>query len=907
MKDTRVGNGGAVRRPDVQAPGSSPPKQAQTTRAPFAADSAEKCRSGAATDGAQRVVVELLASAGVQVNGANPWDLKVNDPAFFRRILRDPDLQIGVTYMDGLWDCAAIDQLTERLTGSRVRAKLMEPAVLCQAPLAVAEAGARKTFRYLRDALTNRQTIARSTKVAKEHYDVGNVLYSHQLGPTMAYTSGVFAPGYTLEDAQNAKHDLLCRKMGLKPGDRVLDIGCGFGGFARYAAKHYGARVVGLTISNEQLKAARALSEGVGDVSFMYSDYRDIPKRFPKDHFDHVVSIEMIEAVGAHNLHAYFDCAQSCLKRGGTFALQAICDKNDVYGSNAWFSEYIFADGCAPSRGQVDTAAADWFGGAEDVHRITDSYDKTLMAWHDNFTRAWPELAGDYGDRFKRMWDFYLLSIAGGFRSERMNVDQVVYRKGGPDASRESVRELPSRAKLDALRATPEQADAIKRCVAAVTEQTKYIARMAAPKPSLPAQALDPGARICVIGAGPSGLSVASELRARGYANVVVLEASERVGGKSYTVDIAGRPHDLGATMGVPYMYDDVVRLGEASSARATAFPPQVQYDLTTGTKRAPRTFSETAAFYAGALQYIATNMRFRAKSDGNLEVPHEDLAEPFGIVAERYGFSAVGSALDTYLTGYGYGFPASTPAVFGFRMLGPKAIVGAASGELLMWENGTTPIWEGVAKDLDVRLNTPVLGIDRSGVRPMVETATGKTAYDRVVVACDPSQAVSVLDASSEERQVFSLIKHMPYSTFACRVRGLAEGRAEVGYLRENMLEDRAGHPMAWIKRYADDDVFVFHLFAPEALSDDAVMAKIREDMGKLGATKVELVEARRWKFFPHVDGDAMRCDRFFERARNLQGERGTFYANEALSMSTMADVNAFAKRIAEQVASSG
>ena len=852
-------------------------------------------------------MTDLLASVGVRINGPNPWDIKVNHPSFYTRILRDPDLQIGVTYMDGLWDCQAIDQLTDRLTGGQVRAKLLEPETLLRTPVLLAEAALRKTARLLRDVLTNRQTVSRATKVAKEHYDVGNVLYGHQLGPTLAYTSGVFAPGYTLEDAQNAKHDLLCRKMGLKPGDRVLDIGSGFGAFARYAAKHYGAHVVGVTISNEQLKAARALSKDVPGVSFMYSDYRDIPKRFPKDHFDHVVSIEMIEAVGAHNLKEYFDAAQACLKQGGTFALQAICDKRDVYGSNAWFSEYIFADGCAPSRNQVDTAAADWFGAPEDQHRITDSYDKTLMAWHENFTRAWPSLQGDYGDRFKRLWDFYLLSIAGGFRSERMNVDQVVYRKGGRDTTREPVRELPSRAKLDALRATPEEAAAIETCLATVTERTKYVARMAAPKAEAPARPLAHDASICVIGAGPSGLTAARELAAKGYTNVVVLEASERVGGKSFTVDLAGRSHDLGATMGVPFMYDAVVKLGEEHGVRTAAFPAQVHYDLATGKPRAGRTFRETAAFYAGALQYVATNLAYRAKSSGNLEVPHEDLAEPFAILAHRHGFAGVGAALDTYLTGYGYGFPASTPSVYGFRMLGPKAIAGAGSGELLMWENGTTPIWEGVAKTLDVRLSTPVVGIDRSGPKPVVTTTAGKTAYDRVVIACDPSQALGVLDASQEEQQVFSLIKHMPYSTFACRVRGVADGRAEVGYLRENMLEERQGHPMAWIKRYPDDDVFVFHLFAPEGMSDDEVMAKIRGDMAKLGATSVDLVEARRWKFFPHVDGDAMRCDKFFERAKNLQGERGTFYVNEALSMSTMADVNDFARRIAEQVATSG
>ena len=372
----------------------------------------------------------------------------------------------------------------------------------------------------------------------------------------------------------------------------------------------------------------------------------------------------------------------------------------------------------------------------------------------------------------------------------------------------------------------------------------------------------------------------------------------------------AGQHGVATATICARYGMQCVVYMGSEDIKRQSPNvyrPQQVQYDLATGGPRPRKTFSESAALYAGALQYIATNYAHRKKSGADLEVPDEELAEPFGILADRHGFSATGATLDTYLTGYGYGYPRSTPAVFGFRMLGPDSIVGAASGELLMWENGTTPIWEGVAKDLDVRLGVRVQGIDRSGERPVVTTSEGASTFDRVVVACDPIEALGFLDASAEEQQLFAHVKHMPYSTFACRVRGVSEGRAEVGYLRENMTEGRQGHPMAWIKRYADDDVCVFHLFAPEDMADDEVVTKIREDMEKLGATDVELVKAMRWKFFPHVDGDAMRCDRFFERAKNLQGEKGTFFANEVLSMSTMANVHQFAKTIAERVAHSG
>ena len=208
---------------------------------------------------------------------------------------------------------------------------------LWRTPGAVGTALARNGYRYVLDLITNRQTRTRSRTVAEEHYDAGNELYREMLDPTMTYTSGVWAPGYTLEDAQNAKYDLLARKLGLKPGERVLDIGSGFGGFARFAAKNYGVQVTGITISVEQLKAARALSAGVPGVEFLYSDYRDLPHRFAPGTFDHAVSIEMIEAVGPKNLPDYFRAVDSVLKDGGRFAIQAIASNRDVVNSNPWF------------------------------------------------------------------------------------------------------------------------------------------------------------------------------------------------------------------------------------------------------------------------------------------------------------------------------------------------------------------------------------------------------------------------------------------------------------------------------------------------------------------------------------------------------------------------------------------
>ena len=856
--------------------------------------------------GAKRNVLELLAKADIRVGGDRPWDIQVHDEAFYGRVLSDPTLQLGETYMDGMWDSAQIDGVTTRLMSNQVRKELTDPKLLARTPLKIANALFMNSFRYVRDAITNRQTRTRSTTVAEEHYDAGNELYRRMLDPTMTYTSGVFAPGYTLEDAQNAKYDLLCRKLDLKPGDRVLDIGCGFGGFARFAAKHYGAEVVGITISVEQLKAARALSSEVEGVEFHYSDYRDIHHRFGDNAFDHVVSIEMIEAVGHKNLNDYFNAAQASLKEGGRFAIQAIAENVDKVNSNPWFSKYIFHDGVAPSRNQVDRGAAPYFGPPSDVHRITSDYDKTLKAWNAQFQEAWPDLQAEYGDRFKRMWEFYLLSVAGGFRSETMQLDQVVYTKGDAPKStpvQEPVRELPSLDRVRSMRASDSDIQRTKETIAELEAQKLQAAAKAQKVGER--EPLSKDERICIMGAGPSGLTVAKELKEMGFTNVTVLEQSDTVGGKSHTRNIGGRSHDLGATMGVGFKYDGVAQYAAEAGVKTVPFPKQVHYSLDSGAPEKPKTWGEWGRHVMEALRYTIHNTRLGGLE--GLEVPPDELADPLPVVMKRKGFQEFGKSIDTWVTGYGYGDGETTPAVFGYRMLDMRAIAGGGAKKTLMWKDGTTPIWSGVAKDLNVELNAPIRSVVRGEDEVQVYVGEEKAprVFDRLVVAADPKIAMNVLDATPEEQALFSKIKHMPYSTFACRVKGISEGKAEVSYIRENMTMDRVGHPMAWIKRYDDDDVFVFHLFAPKSMSDEEVMAKITADMKKLGATDVSLEDSRRWDFFPHVDSDTIRVDNFYERALAQQGEKRTVYANELMSMSTMADTVRYGKKVAARLAS--
>lgn len=859
--------------------------------------------SGTRTERAKANVERVLAVADIEIGGSRPWDIQVHDERFYTRVLSDPDLQLGETYMDGLWDCAAVDEMCARLMATDAKKELLAVPALLETPGLLTRAWATQTFRNLRDSVLNRQTRTRSPKVAKEHYDAGNELYRRMLDATMTYTSGVYGEGFDLQDAQNAKYDLLCRKLDLKPGDKVLDIGCGFGGFARFAAKNYGAEVTGITISGEQLKAARALSEDVDGVTFEHCDYRDLPLKFEAGTFDHVVSIEMIEAVGQKNLHPYFESASAVLKDGGRFALQAIASNKDVVNCNTWFSKYIFHDGVAPSRNQVDKAASTSFGGPADVHRITPHYDQTLLDWHDGFTDAWPDLAGDYSDRFKRMWDFYLRSVAGGFRAEELQLDQVVYVKGGAPEGIEPIRELPTRKQLDGWRATEAEEATTKAKIDQLEAKRQHVNEVLA-TPKVEKGALPKDARICVLGGGPSGLTVAHELKQLGHTNVVVLERDDEVGGKSHTVSIEGRPHDLGATMGVSGKYRDVVAFADEVGVETVQFPDEVNYDLGAGGPAQPRSRGEQARLMLEAVRYAIGNTLQGGLS--GIEVPDESLADPFPVVTRRQGLNEFQRTMDTYLTGYGYGDPKTTPAIYGYRMLDLRAVAGARKPRL-MWEDGTRPIWRGLAEGMDVRTGQEVVDVDRSGDKVKVKVAGQDSAmeFDRLVVACDPKAALSMLDASYEERDLFGQVQHMPYSTFACRVGGIADGKSEVGYLAENMDLERMGHPMAWIKRHADDDVFVFHLFAPEGMSDAEVMKKIDGDMKQLGATNVELVDSRRWDFFPHVSGDSMRLEKFFERAAHLQGQSNTVYANEALSMSTMADVAGYAKKVAQRLSS--
>lgn len=359
----------------------------------------------------------LLSSAGIATDGKRPFDIVVRDPRIFSRIFWTGMLGLGDGYVDGQWDCASVDQFIDRTARADVGSRLGYFI---------------ETLQALRDRLFNLQSVRRAFVVGERHYDLGNELYAEMLGPTMGYSSGYYRDGaQTLDEAQYAKFDRICRLLKLKPGMRVLEVGCGWGTFAQYAAENYSVSVVGISVSREQLKFADE-HKGTLPIEFHLVDYRNMPTSW-RASFDAVVSVEMIEAVGVKNFRTFMSTIAEALKPGGTFMMQVIVGSGIP---DSWISTRIFPNGVLPSIRQIAVAIENLFD-IEDVESFGEDYDRTLMEWHARFEKAWPtiKLMRDekgilrYDERFRRMWHYYLLLCAGGFRSRKFYVSQMLMSK----------------------------------------------------------------------------------------------------------------------------------------------------------------------------------------------------------------------------------------------------------------------------------------------------------------------------------------------------------------------------------------------------------------------------------------------------------------------------------------------
>ncbi|MGD9841353.1 MAG: cyclopropane fatty acyl phospholipid synthase [Steroidobacteraceae bacterium] len=366
----------------------------------------------------QHELRHLLARAEVALNGSQPWDIQVRDPVFARRVLAQGSLGVGESYMDKQWDCERLDEMMFRIFRAGIDNHLP---------------GLRLLWAGLLAKLFNPQTPTRSFKVGQHHYDIGDDLYQRMLDSRMIYSCAYWRNAHTLEAAQEAKLDLVCRKLGLQPGMKLLDIGCGWGGAAQFAAERYGVQVTGVTISRNQAETARARCRGL-PVDIRLIDYRSL-----QGHFDRIYSLGMFEHVGLRNYRTYFQTARRLLADDGLMLLHTIGQNTSQHANDPWIERYIFPNSTIPSMAQIARAVEGDFV-VEDWHGFGADYDRTLMAWHSRFNQHWPELEAHYGERFRRMWDFWLLASAAYFRARRDQLWQVVLSPHGIPGGYQEVR-----------------------------------------------------------------------------------------------------------------------------------------------------------------------------------------------------------------------------------------------------------------------------------------------------------------------------------------------------------------------------------------------------------------------------------------------------------------------------------
>jgi len=351
----------------------------------------------------------LLTEADIRLDGERPWDVRILNEQTFSRVAADGMLGVGEAYMDGWWECDQLDEMICRAIRANFRA-LIRPIT--------------DMFDLYQARLLNPQKKARAFQVGKRHYDLGDDLYRSMLDPRMIYSCGYWKNAHTLAEAQEHKLELIARKLGFEPGMKVLDIGCGWGGALKYFAEKYGISGVGITISRDQFKTANELCLEL-PIEIRLEDYRALDEPF-----DRVFSVGMLEHVGYKNYPTYMQIVRRCLAPEGLFLLHTIGGRRSVIKTDPWLARYIFPNSMLPSAKQITAAAEDQLV-IEDWHNFRQDYDRTLMCWYENFSRAWGELKARYDDRFFRMWRYYLLSSAGGFRSGANQLWQIVLSRDG--------------------------------------------------------------------------------------------------------------------------------------------------------------------------------------------------------------------------------------------------------------------------------------------------------------------------------------------------------------------------------------------------------------------------------------------------------------------------------------------
>ncbi|PKX82235.1 cyclopropane-fatty-acyl-phospholipid synthase [Pectobacterium peruviense] len=358
------------------------------------------------------IMQDALAAADIAINGTRPFDIHVTHPGFFKRVLREGSLGLGESYMDGWWECERLDMFFHRVLRAGLENTL--PRRL------------HDLTRVAISRVTNLQSRRRAQVVGKAHYDLGNDLFTLMLDPYMQYSCAYWKQAHTLEQAQEDKLTMICEKLQLRSGMTLLDIGCGWGGLAEFAARRYGVSVYGITISREQQSLAQQRCQDL-DVTIARQDYRDLNQQF-----DRIISVGMFEHVGPRNYPAYFRMAKRSLKPNGLFLLHTIGANKTNPHIDPWIHKYIFPNGCIPSIQHIAQASEPYMV-MEDWHNFGTDYDRTLLAWHTRFQQGWPQLSTRYTARFRRMFSYYLNACAGAFRARELQLWQIVFSINGID------------------------------------------------------------------------------------------------------------------------------------------------------------------------------------------------------------------------------------------------------------------------------------------------------------------------------------------------------------------------------------------------------------------------------------------------------------------------------------------
>jgi cyclopropane-fatty-acyl-phospholipid synthase len=351
------------------------------------------------------LIEELLTTTGIAINGRNPWDILVKDDRTFSLIFQDKNLGLGESYVAGWWDCQRLDEFFCRILKARLDEKI--------------KTSYKFLLHTLSASLLNMQSKKRARMVAECHYDLDNDLFTSFLDAYNQYSCAYFDKTADLADAQVKKMELICKKLNLQRNDHVLDIGCGWGGLARFMAERYGCTVTAINISQEQIQYARDFCKNL-PVRILRCDYRDL-----QGQYDKIVSVGMFEHVGQKNYKPFMRAVQRCLKTNGIFLLHTIGGNESDVQCDPWINKYIFPNGMLPSVAQLSKAIEGLFV-MEDLHNLAPHYEKTLLAWHENFQKAWVTLRHKYDDKFRRMWEYYLLSCAGSFRARHIQLWQIV-------------------------------------------------------------------------------------------------------------------------------------------------------------------------------------------------------------------------------------------------------------------------------------------------------------------------------------------------------------------------------------------------------------------------------------------------------------------------------------------------